>query len=130
MAVDLFDAISGASFLSLKITCFIAIMRYLVKDFITKVNITTRNHQSAYQFKYETLTSHKSKASQLAQKVPPIFPLHKKIRLCFHCTIRFANISTSRKDSPLSHTGVDFKGAVYHQLVLSLIANLSGARRR
>ena len=65
----------------------------LVKGFLTKVKISTQNHQIAHKFKYETSTSHESKASQLAQKDPPLFPLHKKIRHYSHFTKRFTVIA-------------------------------------
>ena len=69
------------------------ISRSLVKGFLTKVKISTQNHQSAHKFKYEASTSYESKASQLAQKDPPLFPLHKKIRHYSHFTKRFAVIA-------------------------------------
>jgi len=79
ITADLFGAIRRAFFLFLE-TCFIIILRSLVKDFLTEVKIiTTQNHQSAHKFKYGTSTSHESSESQLAQK-DPIFPLRKKIR--------------------------------------------------
>jgi len=65
----------------------------LVKGFLTKVEISTQNHQSAYKFKYGTSTSHGSKASKRAQKDPPLFPLHRKIRHYSHFTKRFAVIA-------------------------------------
>jgi len=49
------------------------ISRSLVKGFLTKVKIGTQYHQSAHKFKYGTSTAHESKASQLAQKDPPLF---------------------------------------------------------
>jgi len=66
------------------------ISRSFIKGFLTKVKICTQNHQSAHKFKYETSTSHESKASQLAQKDTPLFPQHKKIRYYSHFTKRFA----------------------------------------
>jgi len=69
------------------------ISRSLVKVFLTKVKIGTQNHRSAHQFKYGTSTSHESKASQLAQKDPPLLALHKKIRHYSHFTKRFAVIA-------------------------------------
>ena len=80
-------------FLFLKFTCFVIISRSSVKGFRTKVKISTQNHQRAHKLKYGTSTSHESKASQLAQNDPPLFPLHKKIRHYSHFTKRFAVIA-------------------------------------
>jgi len=66
ITADLFGAICRAFFLSLKFACFMIISRSLVKGFLTMVKISTQNHQNAHKFKYETSTSHESKASQLA----------------------------------------------------------------
>jgi len=92
ITVDIFGAICRAIFLSLKFTCFIIILRSLVKDFHTEVKIKPLNHQLAHEFKYGTSTCHESKASQLAQKDLPLFPLHKNVRHYFHFTKRFAVI--------------------------------------
>jgi len=48
MTADLFGAICAAFFLSFKLTCLMIIMRSVVKDFLTKVKITSQNHQSEY----------------------------------------------------------------------------------
>jgi len=72
--------ICTAFFRSVKFTCVIIIFPSLVKDFLSDVKITTQNHQSDHKFKYAPSTSHARLASQLAQKDPPLFPLHKKIR--------------------------------------------------
>jgi len=93
ITADRFGAICRAFFLSLNFTCFMIISRSLVKGFLTKVKIGTQNHQSAHKFKYGTSTTHESKASQLAQKDPPLLPLHKKIRHYSHFTKRFAVIA-------------------------------------
>jgi len=75
------------------------ISRSFVKGFLTKVKTGTQNHQSAHKFKYETATRHESKASQLALKDPPLFPLHETIRHYSHFTERFAVIAQGcRKD--------------------------------
>jgi len=48
VTADRFGTTYTAFFLSSKFTCFIIILRSLVKDFLTEVKITTQNHQSAH----------------------------------------------------------------------------------
>jgi len=77
------------------------ILRSLLKDFLTKIKITTQNHQSAHKLKYETFTSHESKASQLAKKIrryshctkhSPLFPLYEKISRRTRLSIRYGKV--------------------------------------
>ena len=131
ITADLFGAICTTFFLSLKFTYFMIISRSLVKGFLTKVKISTQNHQSAQKFKYEASTSHESKASQLTQKDPPLFPLHKKIRHYSHFTKRFAIIAQGcRKDPavwsfiPLTRDRVQVTWAVCDSLCLNRLSTL------